>query len=262
MARDCIQLSVDNRNIATLSLHRPELHNAMDDTMTQRLTRELHELGRDPAIRAVVLTGSGMNFSTGHDMQWLARMNTASENTLREQAALLADLLHTLDTLPKPTIAKIHGSAFGIGVGLVACCDVAISCTDSLFGFSEVKLGSIPSSITPYVVRAIGARATRRYFITAERFNAGKAKRLGLVHQVVEADELDGSLDMALRHLLQNGPHAMSAAKQMVNDIAQLGDGPAAIQLCIDRVTAVRMGEEGREGINAYLDKRPPAWLG
>lgn len=137
MAQDCIQLSVDNRNIATLSLHRPELHNAIDDTMTQRLTRELQELGRDPAIRAVVLTGSGMNFSTGHDMQWLARMNTASEATLREQADLLATLLHTLDTLPKPTIAKIHGSAFGIGVGLVACCDLAISCTDSLFGFSQ-----------------------------------------------------------------------------------------------------------------------------
>lgn len=262
MAQDCIQLSVDNRNIATLSLHRPELHNAIDDGMTLRLTRELQELGRDPAIRAVVLTGSGMNFSTGHDMQWLARMNTASEGILREQAALTAELLATLDALPKPTIAKIHGSAFGIGVGLVACCDLAISCTDSLFGFSEVKLGTIPSSITPYVIRAIGARATRRYFMTAERFNAGKAKRLGLVQQVVEADELDGCLEMSLRQLLQNGPQAMVAAKALVNEVAGLGTSAQAVAHCIERVTAVRMSEEGREGINAYLDKRAPGWLG
>lgn len=262
MAQDCILLSVDDRNIATVTLHRPELHNAIDDGMTTRLTRELRELGNDPSIRAVVLTGSGMNFSTGHDMQWLARMNTASEGILREQAALTAELLATLDALPKPTIAKIHGSAFGIGVGLVACCDLAISCTDSLFGFSEVKLGTIPSSITPYVIRAIGARATRRYFMTAERFNAGKAKRLGLVQQVVEADELDGCLEMSLRQLLQNGPHAMVAAKAMVNEVAGLGTSTQAVALCIERVTAVRMSEEGREGINAYLEKRAPDWLG
>jgi len=262
MAQDCILLSVDDRNVATVTLHRPELHNAIDDGMTIRLTRELRELGNDPSIRAVVLAGSGMNFSTGHDMQWLARMNTASEGILREQAALTAELLATLDALPKPTIAKIHGSAFGIGVGLVACCDLAISCTDSLFGFSEVKLGTIPSSITPYVIRAIGARATRRYFMTAERFNAGKAKRLGLVQQVVEADELDGCLEMSLRQLLQNGPQAMVAAKAMVNEVAGLGTSAQAVAHCIERVTAVRMSEEGREGINAYLDKRAPGWLG
>ena len=261
MAQDCILLSVDDRNIATLSLHRPELHNAIDDTLALRLTRELKELGRDPAIRAVVLTGSGMNFSTGHDMQWLARLNTADAAMLHEQAQLLAELMVTLDTLAKPTIAKVHGSAFGIGVGLVACCDVAISCTDSLFGFSEVKLGSIPSSIAPYIIRAIGARATRRYFMTAERFNAGKAKRLGLVHQVVEAEELDASLEMTLRHLLHNGPQAMIAAKQLVNELSQLGTSTAALDLCVQRIINVRSSEEGREGINAYLQKRVPDWM-
>lgn len=261
MAQDCILLSVDDRNIATLSLNRPELHNAIDDTLALRLTRELKELGRDPSIRAIVLTGSGMNFSTGHDMQWLERLNTADDATLQQQARLLAELMVVLDTLPKPTIAKVHGSAFGIGVGLVACCDVAISCTDSLFGFSEVKLGSIPSSIAPYIIRAIGARAARRYFITAERFNAGKAKRLGLVHQVVEAEELDASLEMTLRHLLHNGPQAMVAAKQLVNDISQLGTSQAALDISIERITSVRTSEEGREGIYAYLQKRAPNWM-
>lgn len=259
MPQDCILLSVDSHQIATVSLQRAERHNAIDDTLALRLQRELQELGRDPDIRAVILAGSGINFCSGYDMAWLAQISEDAA-TLQRQTARVVALLQTLDTLPKPTIARVHGAAFGVGAGLVACCDVAIAASDSLFGFSEVKLGSMPATVAPYVVRAIGTRAARRYLISAERFNAGKAKSLGLIHQVVAPENLSRSVEQQVRLLLQNSPQAMAATKQLLRQIDTLGCGEQADSLGQTQLAALLSSEEGREGMQAYLQQRAPRW--
>ncbi|WP_337883243.1 enoyl-CoA hydratase-related protein [Chromobacterium haemolyticum] len=261
MTVESVLLAVDPKGIATITLNRAELLNALDDNTVGLLTAMLETLAEDPSVRAVVLTGSGISFSAGHDIDWMRRMAGFGREELERHARLLAKLLRTLDTLPKPTVAKIQGSAFGLGAGLVACCDVSIASSEALFSFSEVKLGVIPALVAPYMVRAIGERSTRRYFMSAERFNAGKAKRLGLVHQVVESDELDMAVDFLINHLLINGPAAMLEAKRLLADIAGLGVGEDSMEICIQRIVSVRLSEEGREGIQAMLETRKPSWM-
>lgn len=258
---DTIRLSVDPRGIATVTLNRPELHNALDHETTDLLTATLATLAEDDEVRVVVLAANGLSFSSGHDIEWMRREASFSKEELRQHAQLQAKLFTTLDQLPKPTVARIQGSAFGLGAGLVACCDVAIAASEALFCCSEVKLGVIPAIVAPYVMRAIGERPARRYFITGERFNAGKAKRLGLVHYVVENDELDSTVQHQLEQLLLNGPHAIQAAKALVHDLSGKPITQNQVELTVEYAARVRASTEGREGIAAFLEKRKPDWV-
>ncbi|WP_293764519.1 enoyl-CoA hydratase-related protein [uncultured Aquitalea sp.] len=256
-----VLLNVSPQGVATVTLNRPELHNALDDKTVDLLQATLATLAEDNSVRVVILTGAGISFSAGHDGDWLKRMADFSPEQIERDARRLSGLLQTLDRLPHPTIARVQGSAFGIGAGLIACCDVAIAVSEALFAFSDVKLGVIPAISAPYVIRAIGERATRRYFVTAERLNAGKAKRLGLIHQTVENDELDDAVAHMARSLLLNGPQAMTAAKQLVQAIGQQPIGEKVIEQSIATIVALRSSEEGREGVNAFLEMRKPGWV-
>ncbi|QEL54440.1 enoyl-CoA hydratase-related protein [Chromobacterium paludis] len=261
MNAEAVLLNVDKQGVATVTLNRPDLHNALDDEAISLLAAMLETLAEDNTVRAVVLTGSGISFSAGYDPDWLRRLSHFSANELNRFAQQNARLLHTLDTLPKPTLARVQGSAFGLGMALVSCCDIAIGVSEALFSLSDVRFGQIPALAMPYMIRSIGERATRRYSITAERFNAGKAKRLGLLHQVVENDELNAAVQHMQGQLLLNGPSAMRAAKHLVGEIGHLDITPQVIQRCIEHSLTVRMSDEGREGIQALIDMRKPAWL-
>ncbi|POZ60579.1 enoyl-CoA hydratase-related protein [Chromobacterium alticapitis] len=261
MNAEAVLLNVDKQGVATVTLNRSDLHNALDDETISLLAAMLETLAEDATVRAVVLTGSGISFSAGHDPEWLRRLSQFSASELNRFAQQNARLLHTLDTLPKPTVARVQGSAFGLGMALVACCDIAIGVSDALFSLSDVRFGQIPALAMPYMIRAIGERATRRYSITAERFNAGKAKRLGLIHQVVENDELDAAIRHMLGQLLLNGPAAMRAAKHLTGEIGCQDITPQVMQRCIEHSLHVRMSDEGREGIQALIEMRKPSWL-
>lgn len=254
--------SVDDKGIATITLNRAELHNALDDGMILQFTAVLEHLIADGRVRAIVLAADGISFCAGHDSAWMQRMTGLDNEELKQHGRLLANLLATLDSCPKPTIARVQGSAFGIGAGLIACCDVAIGVSEALFCFSDVRLGVIPAIVAPYVIRAIGERAARRYFITAERFNAGKAKRLGLIHQAVENEELDLAVEQMVRQVLVNGPQAMAAAKRLVRELGGRAIGTDTIELTIERIAQVRSSAEGQEGIAAFIEQRAPTWLG
>ena len=246
--------------VARLRLNRPELHNAFDAGLIAGLTGALAELGRDPAIRAVVLEGAGPSFSAGADLNWMRGMAAAGEDENRDDALALARLMRTLDELPKPTIARVHGAAFGGGVGLVACCDIAIGVPEAKFGLTESRLGLLPAVISPYVVAAIGARQARRWFATAELFDAHEACRIGLLHAVVDAAELDAAVQRQVDLLLKAGPVAAASAKSLVRRVAAGGDGAALDAENAALIARLRVSPEGQEGLTAFLAKRKPAW--
>ena len=213
-------LNLDERGVATLTLNRPERHNAIDDELIQELTAQLRKLAKEDAVRVVILAGEGKSFSAGADLNWMRRMADYSNEENVADAATLAELLRTLDHLPKPTIARVHGAAIGGGIGLVACCDMAVASDVATFSLSEVKLGLIPATIGPYVVRAIGERNARRVFLSAERFNAQTAWNMGLIHEITTPEGLDGAVERLVSTLLQNGPQAMAEAKALVAAVA------------------------------------------
>lgn len=246
--------------VTRIRMDRPELHNAFDAGLVADLTGALSDAGNDPAVRAVVLEGSGASFSAGADLNWMRGMARASEADNRADALALATLMRTLDELPKPTIARVHGAAFGGGVGLVACCDIAIGSSEARFGLTESKLGLLPAVISPYVIAAIGVRQARRYFATAEIFDAHEAFRIGLLHQVVDATALDAAVQRQLDLLLKAGPVAAAAAKQLVRDVAWSRDRDAIDAANADLIARLRVSPEGQEGLTAFLDKRRPAW--
>jgi methylglutaconyl-CoA hydratase len=246
--------------VARLCLNRPDLHNAFDADLITRLTDHLDRLAGDIDIRVVALEASGPSFSAGADLNWMRGMAAADERANRDDALALARLMRTLDELPKPTIARVHGAAFGGGVGLVACCDIAIGTPAAKFGLTESRLGLLPAVISPYVVAAIGARQARRWFATGEWFDAVEAHRIGLLHQVVEADQLDAAIDHQLVLLLQAGPVAAATAKALVRRVAQAGDATALDAANADLIAGLRVSPEGQEGLSAFLDKRKPAW--
>ncbi len=248
--------------VARLELNRPELHNAFDAGLIASLTTALANIGVDDSVRVVVLEGAGASFSAGADLNWMRGMAAASEAANREDSLALARLLRTLDTLPKPTIARVQGAAFGGGVGLVAACDIAIGVVDAKFGLTESKLGLLPAVISPYVIDAIGPRQARRYFASAEIFDAAQARRIGLLHDVVAADALDATVDRQVGLLLKAGPHAASTAKQLVRRVAAGGDANAIDADNAGLIAALRVSSEGQEGIAAFLEKRKPAWCG
>jgi methylglutaconyl-CoA hydratase len=256
---DSLSLQRDGA-VARLRLERPALHNAFDAGLVAALTVALDALAADDAIRVVVLEGAGASFSAGADLHWMRGMAAAGESENREDALALAHLMRTLETLPKPTIARVHGAAFGGGVGLVACCDIAIGGVEAKFGLTESKLGLLPSVISPYVIAAIGARQARRWFATAEIFDAAEALRIGLLHQVVAADALDAAIDRQIALLLKAGPIAAASAKTLVRRVAAGGDAAAVDAANADLIARLRVSAEGQEGLAAFLDKRKPAW--
>jgi methylglutaconyl-CoA hydratase len=252
---------IDEHGRATITLNRPEMHNAFDDTLIIALTEELNRLDRDSSVRVVMLAARGKSFSSGADLNWMRRMADYSFVENLTDATTLAELMKTLANLSKPTIALVQGAAIGGGVGLVACCDIALATEDAIFCLSEVKLGLIPAVISPYVAAAIGSRATRRYFLTAERFDAGEAYRLGLVHEVVRPEELAGRADRLSHQLLLNGPYAMASVKALVAEVALSYLDDDLIADTAERIAEIRASDEGREGLSAYLEKRKPNWV-
>jgi len=252
---------IDDLGRATVILNRPEIHNAFDDTLIAALTCELKRLGRDDDVRVVILAARGKSFSSGADLNWMRRMADFTLEENLSDAMELAELMKTLANLPKPTIALVQGAAIGGGVGLVACCDIALAGERARFRLSEVKLGLIPAVISPYVVAAIGPRATRRYFLTAELFDGGVACRLGLVHEVVADEELADRGDELSRQLLKNGPRAMAAVKELVSEVALSSLDDELIADTAERIAETRASVEGREGLSAFLEKRQPNWI-
>ena len=255
-------LTVETReSVALVALARPEVHNAFDETLIAELTRTLQELDHDDNVRAVVLLGQGRSFCAGADLNWMRKMARYGSAENLADATALAMMLKTLHRLSKPTIARVHGAAFGGGVGLVACCDIAVAAQDATFSLSEAKLGLIPATVGPYVVEAMGARQARRYFLSAERFTAAEAFRIGLVHDICPFDELDARINELLGALLVAEPKAQAEAKALIHAIASQPVGDAVIADTADRIARVRGSAEAKEGIAAFLEKRAPGWV-
>lgn len=245
-----------------ITLDRPQVHNAFDSALIAELTEALQHADADAEVRTVVLTGRGGTFSAGADLNWMRAMAGASETENREDSLRLAALMHTLNFLGKPTIARVNGAAYGGGVGLIACCDIAIGVSGAKFALSEVKLGLVPAVISPYVVAAIGARAARRAFITGEVFDAGHAQAIGLLHECVAPEELDAAVERSLHWLHKGGPVAQREAKRLALAMAGMD---ADTQQRIDSENAaliahLRVSPEGQHGLAAFLDKRAPDW--
>jgi methylglutaconyl-CoA hydratase len=253
-------VSTDSSGVAAVALNRPELHNAFDDGLIRELTEALERLGTNVAVRAVVLSGNGRSFCAGADLNWMKRMAGYGEAENLADATALGRLMRTLNELPKPTLALVQGNAFAGGLGLVAACDIAVAAEDAVFCVSEVKLGLIPSVISPYLVGAMGPRAARRYFLTAERFSAAEARRLGLVHEVVPRDGLAAAGERVLALLIENGPKAMAGSKRLIADVAFRPIDDTLVGLTARRIAATRASPEGKEGIAAFLEKRKPGW--
>ena len=262
MAEPMFLEAIDEAGVARVTLNRPEVHNAFNDDFIAELTAALTRLEQDSEVRAVVLAAAGKSFSAGADLNWMKRMAGYSEEENRADARGLAGLMRTLNELAKPSIALVQGAAYGGGVGLAACCDIAIAATRASFCLSEVKLGLIPAVISPYVIAAIGERASRRYFVTAERFDAETALRLGLVQEVVASEELEAAGRRVLDALLTGGPEAQAAAKRLVRDIAGRPIDDALVEDTARRIAEVRAGGEAREGVSAFLEKRRPSFAG
>ena len=248
--------------VATVAINRPDVHNAFDDTLVADLTVALTKCERDANCRVVVLTGTGSTFSAGADLNWMRGMARASESDNRVDAERLAALMHKLNMFPKPTIARVNGAAYGGGVGLIACCDIAIASDSAKFGLTEVKLGLVPGVISPYVIAAIGPRQARRLFVTGEVFDANEALRIGLVHHVVAANRLDDSTDHILSWLAKGGPIAQHEAKQLALRLAGAAypDSIRTDMKLSALIARLRVSPEGQAGLGAFLAKQAPAW--
>lgn len=259
-AYSTIEVGVRNA-VATVVLNRPEVHNAFNEVLISELSAALRALDADPDVRAVVIAGAGASFCAGADLNWMKQMAAFSPRQNRADAAALTAMLAALNTLSKPTIARVHGAAFGGGAGVVACCDIAVGAEDAVFAFSEVRLGLIPAAISPYVVAAIGARAARRYFLTAERFPAAEAYRLGLLHELTSMQELDTRIGEVLGALLIAGPRAQAECKALLRAIVNRPLEAGVIADTARRIARVRASAEGQEGVAAFLAKRKAAWV-
>ncbi|MCH8685039.1 enoyl-CoA hydratase/isomerase family protein [Pedomonas mirosovicensis] len=253
---------IDERGVAYLTLDRPDLHNAFNEELIAELSDAFTDLASHDRVRAVVLQGNGASFSAGADLDWMRRAAHYDELKNLEDAQRLSDMLYLMDSCPKPIIAKVHGNAYGGGVGLIACADIAIAVEKARFALTEVRLGLIPAAISPFVLKAIGPRQARRYFLTAEPISAACAKDIGLVHQVV-ADEtsLHDQVEITIGLLLGNAPGAVSAAKALVHDFAERPITPELRSETARRIASLRTSQEGQEGIAAFLEKRRPNWV-
>jgi methylglutaconyl-CoA hydratase len=255
-----LQLQRDGA-VTRLRMARAQVHNAFDAGLIADLTAALDEVAADDTVRVLVLEADGPSFSAGADLNWMRGMAAASEDDNRLDSLALARLMRTLDTLPKPTIARVQGAAFGGGVGLVACCDIAIGVPDAKFGLTESKLGLLPAVISPYVVAAIGARNARRYFASAELFDAEEALRIGLLHKVANATALDTAVQRQIDLLLKTAPVASALAKTLVRNVTAHADGVRHDAENAALIARLRVSPEGQEGLAAFLEKRKPHWI-
>lgn len=258
---ETIRIETDARGVATLSLARPDKHNALSQTMMEELTEAAGRLGADPAVRVVVLAADGASFCAGGDLGWMKAQMGADAETRRNGARLLAGMLSALNTLPKPLIGRVHGNAFGGGVGMMSVCDIAIAATDAKFGLTEVRLGLIPATIGPYVVARMGEDKARRVFFSARIFGADEAVTLNLAARAVSPGDLDAAIEAEVAPFLQAAPGAVAASKAQCRALGPRID-MAAIEDSIERLVAVWEGDEAPEGIAAFFDKRKPNWQG
>ena len=259
MTYETLQIAVQ-RGVGVIWMNRPEVRNAFNETMIAELTRAFQAADADPRLRAVVLAGHGPAFCAGADLNWMKRMSGYSEKRNHAGAMALAAMLNTIYMMKKPTVARVHGPAFAGGMGLVAACDIAVAAPEAEFCLTEVKLGLTAATIGPYVVAAMGERHARRYFLTAERFSAAEALRIGLVHELVSMAELDARVDALLGHLRSASPAAIAASKELIRAVGRAPIDQAMITDTAARIAAARTSADGKEGIRSFLEKRKPAW--
>jgi methylglutaconyl-CoA hydratase len=255
-----LQLTVQD-GVATLVLSRPEVRNAFNDEVIAEFTQAFGELGGREDVRCVVLAAEGVAFCAGADLNWMRRMADYTHAENLADAAQLADMLRVIYECPKPTVARIQGDVFAGGMGLVAACDMAVSVDTANFCLSEVKLGLIPATISPYVIRAMGARAAHRYFLTAERFDAQEAHRIGFIHSMVTGEALDAKVAEITRALVSASPEAVKACKQLLQDVAGRDISADLIASTVQGIADIRSSEQGKEGVQSFLQKRKPSWL-
>jgi methylglutaconyl-CoA hydratase len=255
-----LDISIHHR-VAVVWMAREKVRNAFNETMIAELTAAFSRLGADDGVRAIVLAARGPAFCAGADLEWMRRMSSYSLDENRRDARALADMLHTIYTCPKPTLARVHGDAYAGGMGLVAACDMAFAANTASFCLSETRLGLVPATIAPYVIRAMGAQAARRYFLTAERFEATEAFRVGLVHDITAPDQLDAAVNLTLGQLMATGPQAVRAAKQLVRNVAGRALDEQLLAETAELIARIRSSDEGREGIASFLGKRKSKWL-
>ncbi len=258
---DKVITDIDDHGVARVRLNNPDKHNAFDDEIIGELTEAFVTIADNSNVRVMVLGSEGKSFSAGADLEWMKRMASYSYDENLRDASALALMLKTLNEIPQPTIARVQGAAFGGAVGLISCCDMAVAASAASFSLSEVKIGLVPATISPYVIAAIGQRAARRYFVTAERFDAHRALQLGLVNEVVDAEQLDQEIDRLINTLLANGPEAVTGAKQLVFDVAGKPIDQQLIDATCETIAAIRVSEQGQEGLQAFLERRKPQWI-
>lgn len=255
-------LQLEHRDqVAYIWLNRPELHNAFNTQVIEELHHCFTQFNERDDVRVVILAGRGKSFSAGADLNWMKHAGQASQVENEADALKLATMLHSLATLKQPTIARVHGIAFGGGMGLASACDICIASTDAKFATSEVRLGLAPSTISPYVIRAIGVRQASRYFLTAERISAEQALNIGLAHEIAAADELDHKVDEIVQALLLGGPEAQTASKQLIQLVDQKHLTQELLLQTAQHIAHVRQGSEAKEGLNAFLNKQSPTWI-
>ncbi len=249
-----LHIDTDQRGVCTITLNRPERHNAFDADLISELLAALQQITSNDEVRVVIITGAGESFSSGADLNWMRTSINYDEAANRQDAQKLSDLMMSLYKLSKPTIARVNGSAFGGGIGLIACCDIAIAANNAQFAFTEVNLGLAPAVISPYILMSIGPRHARRLFLTAERFGSHEALHFGLVHQVSGVDMLDEAVDKQVHHLLKAGPEAIKACKSLTQN-------PVDEDELIRLIASLRTSAEGQEGLMAFLEKCKPSWV-
>ena len=260
MKFETLQVDINHR-VAVVWLAREKVRNAFNEVSIADLTAAFEQLGRDDEVRAIVLAGRGPAFCAGADLDWMRRMADYSNSENQADAMKLATMLRTIYECPKPVIARVHGDVYAGGVGLVAACDISVTSLDATFCLSETKLGLIPATVGPYVLRAMGAHIARRYFLTAEKFPAAEAYRIGLVHDITPPEELDGKVNEILGALMLTSANAVSEAKRLVRDLAGRTIDDTLIADTAKRIADIRTSDDGREGVRSFLDKRKPRWV-
>ena len=260
MSYQTIQLSIEY-GAATVTLNRPEVRNAFNETVIEELNQVFQELAQMDTVRAIVLAGNGPAFCAGGDLNWMKKVAAYTPEENLADAEQMADMLFQIYSCPKPVIAKIHGDCYAGGMGLAAVCDIAVAVDTANFCLSEVKLGLVPATISPYVIKAMGPNAARRYFITAERFSAKEAHRIGFVHEAVAADQLDATVDQIVKAILGNGPNAVMTAKWLVEDVTGAEIEDELLAYTAECIAEIRNSDEAREGVASFLEKRKPNWL-
>jgi methylglutaconyl-CoA hydratase len=261
MNSNSVLTQVGADGVATITFNRPELHNAIDESVIAQFKSGLRQVAVDPNVRVVVIAGNGKSFCAGADLNWMKRTAGYSEEQNYRDALEFTELLALLNEMPKPTIARVHGPAYGGGVGIVVACDIAIGTPEAVFSFTEIRLGLIPAMISPYAVAAIGERHARRYMLTAERIDAAEALRIGLLHEVCEAASLDEHIGKLVGHVLRGGPASIAASKALVANVAHGAIDEPKRDYTARAIASIRASAEGKEGIGAFLEKRTPAWV-